>query len=94
MRPNVPKVDARSSDGNVFAVIDLDTGKTVGSLAVSHSFFGGTYYRPRRTIALFDGKYIGRFDTHEECVAFAAGVAAVLNHMIEIAPKHANKQAA
>jgi hypothetical protein len=31
---------------------------------------------------LFNEKYVGQFDTHAECVAFAKGVEVVLNHMI------------
>jgi hypothetical protein len=39
---------------------------------------------PTRGIELFGGKYKGTFETHDECQAFADGVAAVLNHIVSL----------
>ena len=74
MRLKISEIDLRSQTSGERAVIDEDTGKTVGQFAYGHQ--GG------RTVSLFDGKYTGSFERHEECVAFAMGVEAVLNHMI------------
>lgn len=88
MRLKVPKIDGRSRRAlHDHDVVDLDTGASVGTL---ESRLGETWLDtkdpartriPSRTIALFNGKYKGRFKTHDECVAFAAGVEAVLNHI-------------
>jgi hypothetical protein len=70
-------------EGQLFDVVtDLDTGKAVGTIEGRHK---STYLDglPRRTISLFDGKYVGRFDDHAECVAFAKGVEAVLNYLLK-----------
>ncbi len=55
-------------------VIDEETNKAAGQVIFSQ--YQG------RSIYLFDEKYKGKFGTHAECVAFAKGVEAVLNHMI------------
>ena len=89
MHLDVPKVDARrhacGSRSQSRPVTDLETGKTVGYLSVSQGRSsiqnGGSGCEPTRHISLFNGKYQGRFDKHEECVAFAKGVEAVLNHL-------------
>jgi len=89
MHLDVPKVDARrhacGSRSQSRPVTDLETGKTVGYLSVSQGRSsiqnGGSGCEPTRHISLFDGKYQGSFDKHEECVAFARGVEAVLNHL-------------
>jgi hypothetical protein len=57
-------------------VIDQDTGEQIG-------FVEETRSPPRRHISLFGGKYHGDFTKPEECAAFAKGVEAVLNHMVE-----------
>jgi hypothetical protein len=36
-----------------------------------------------RTVALFDERYSGSFDTHTECIAFVKGVEAVLNDILK-----------
>jgi hypothetical protein len=92
---DVPKVDARRhAFGSRFQkrpVTDLESGKTVGYLSISQGrspiHNGGPEWEPTRHISLFDGKYQGRFDKHEECVAFARGVEAVLNHLHSLGQK-------
>jgi hypothetical protein len=67
-----------------FDVKDADTGMIVGFLECGLGETGPApqYFRlPSRAISLFDDKYWGRFETHEECHAFAKGVEAVLNHV-------------
>jgi len=78
MRLKIPKVDLRGGHQiGGRAVIDEDTGNTVGQL-----FFGVGI----REISLFDGKYEGSFATHEECVAFAKeGRGGVESHGFEAA---------
>lgn len=61
-------------------IIDLNTKTAVGHLDIVKKTFGEP--PTTRLISLFGGKYTGEFDTHEECVAFAKGVEAVLNHMV------------
>jgi hypothetical protein len=58
-------------------VIDEDTGEQVG-------FVEETRSPPRRHISLFGGKYHGVFTKPEECAAFAKGVEAVMNHLVEL----------
>jgi hypothetical protein len=72
MRLKIPFVDRRCQQSGGMPIFDEDTGKRVGQFGFSYP--GG------RDIRLFD-KYYGSFNSHEECVAFADGVAAVLNHM-------------
>ena len=75
MRPKVGKdVDLRQQFGHEGHVIDKDTGKSVGVIHYRHD-------RGRR-IYLFGDKYKGVLRTHDECVAFAKGVEAVLSHMV------------
>ncbi len=61
-------------------VIDEETGKVVGWVHAERS-------PAFRHISLFDGKYQAEFTSHNsalECAAFAKGVEAVLNHMVEV----------
>ena len=58
-------------------VIDQDTGKKVGFVHNQRS-------PATRHISLFGGKYQGDFSRPEECTAFAKGVEAVLNHLVEV----------
>jgi hypothetical protein len=80
MRLSVPKWDIRSHSGLTEGVTDEDSGRCVGSISHSHHPKG-------RLISLFDGKYVGSFERYDECVAFAKGVEAVLNHMISGGPR-------
>jgi hypothetical protein len=66
--------------------MDEDTNKEVGFVEATRSPI-------TRHISLFGGKYQGDFKTPEECAAFAKGVEAVLNHMVE-SPDAAASQAA
>jgi hypothetical protein len=79
MRSLVEWTDTRGGYGTQVSwqkpVIDEDTGKTVGFVKAERSPI-------TRHISLFGGKYQGDFTDHEECVAFAKGVEAVLNHML------------
>lgn len=67
-------------------VIDEETGKEVGFVESSRS-------PAIRHISLFGGKYRGDFRTPEECFAFAKGVEAVLNHMVELSEQAASQAA-
>ena len=57
-------------------VVDEDTGKQVGYVHSQRS-------PAERHISLFGGKYEGDFESQKECVAFAKGVEAVLNHLTD-----------
>jgi hypothetical protein len=83
MKLQVPKVDGRTRMGGCrHKVIDLDTGKAVGWIEGHEGAFIGNTRYPSWRISLFDGKYKSGFEKHDECVAFAEGVEAVLNHMV------------
>ena len=87
MRFRVPNEDLRRQISGSRAVIDEETGATVGIC----SFHWGDLDQRGRTICLF-GKYGEHFKTHEECVAFAKGVEVVLNHMILPSDKRSSEQ--
>jgi hypothetical protein len=72
MRFKIPKVDLRDRWSGSMPIIDEETGRHVGQFKYRH--------RSGRTVSLFDGKFVGVFEKHEECVAFAKGVAAVLSY--------------
>lgn len=101
MRIKVLEIDGRSFEAKWLGphdVVDLDTGAVVGSLKCDE---GATlsaaqnYFRyPTRLISLFDGKYKGRFERHDECQAFADGVASVLNHMVSLPTAKATSKVA
>jgi hypothetical protein len=74
MRLRFRKIDLRGPSGSD-VVTDQETGQSVGQVTYDSG--------PTRHISLF-GKYHGNFKTHEECVAFADGVEAVLNHMVSV----------
>lgn len=79
MRLQVRWVDMRGNHGSqtwVTDVIDQDTDKKVGFLENKRS-------PAKRHVSLFGGKYQGDFVTYDECAAFAKGVEAVLNHIME-----------
>src|SRR5207253_11381059 len=83
MRLNVPYVDGRSALAECrHYVDDLDTGNRVGFIDCKNGDWVGGERTPTRYISLFSGKYTGSFETHDECVAFAEGVQAVLHHMV------------
>ncbi len=89
---NVPRIDGRTQDalgGRLIQVTDSDTGKVVGRLDIAPMPTDPSRYR---TISLFDGKYVESFATHEECVAFAKGVDAVLKHMVSTGNERSPKQ--
>jgi hypothetical protein len=80
----VPRIDGRTRIGQLFhSIVDRDTGKEVGTLECRQGMTLSNRRYHSRTISLFDGKYLGSFETHAECVAFAKGVEAVINQMIE-----------
>lgn len=63
-------------------VVDKETGKTVGWVHNQRSPGSFAF----RHISLFGGKYEAEFssnDSASECRAFAKGVEAVLNHMVD-----------
>jgi hypothetical protein len=72
MRFEIPKLDLRNPSSGSTS-IDDENGNLAGQLRYAQHM--------GRTVVLL-GKYRGDFKTHEECQAFADGVAAVLNHMI------------
>jgi hypothetical protein len=81
MKLKVPNFDGRTRMADhPHKVMDSDTDKAIG-LVQGHQ---GPSLGPslRWSISLFDGKYEGVFERHDECVAFAKGVEAVLNHMV------------
>jgi hypothetical protein len=87
----VPKIDGRTRKGGyTHPIIDGDTGKVIGTLRCHEGSWGGgapNYKRYHsRTISLIDDKYRRSFETHDECVAFAKGVEAVINRLA--APKN------
>jgi hypothetical protein len=85
MRLTVPKIDGRTLAGNLrFGVKDLETNKTIGFVQARQGMTLSETRHPNRNISLFGGKYEGSFETHDECVAFAKGVEAVLNHMVSL----------
>jgi hypothetical protein len=89
MKLKIPGLDIRRLGGSIQSdsVDDEETGKSVGRIVHASSLDGN-----RRRISLFDGKYEGSFKTHEECIAFARGVEAVLNHMVSLkAGNHPSK---
>jgi hypothetical protein len=97
MKLRVPWHDIRRLGGSIRSdsVIDEDAAKSVGY--VLHSAHSDGI---RRRISLFGGKYEGSFATHyegsfathEECVAFARGVEAVLNHMVLVKAERSSEQ--
>jgi hypothetical protein len=92
MRLKVPKIEGHSlMAGGRDDIVDLDSGRTVGFIRTRQG--PGTRCCPSRDISLY-GKYKGSFETHNECVAFAKGVEAVLNHMVSPADKPSDKEAA
>jgi hypothetical protein len=76
MKIEMPVMDLRHQMSGGRPIIDSETGRTIGMLYYGH----GT----GRTVSLFDGKYQGIFEEHTQCWAFAKGVEAVLNHMVQI----------
>ena len=87
MRLKVPKVDARTVLGSSMRheIIDEDSGRAVGYFNAgqgSESWSVRSRRNPSRYVNLFDGKYCGEFESHEECAAFVKGVEVVLTHMV------------
>jgi hypothetical protein len=78
MQIKVPKINSNNSGS--LAVTDEETGNAIGNLLTKQGSDAGGNRTPSRKIRLF-GKYIGQFESHEECVAFAKGVEEVLNYM-------------
>jgi hypothetical protein len=99
MKIEIPRVDGRSwqAQSKVF-VRDADTDQQIGHIENrqgSTYIKDGEYWRhPSRHISLFSGKYTGTFETHEECLAFAKGVEAVVNHMVSGAYPPAEQKSA
>ena len=91
----IPSVDARTRIGKAnHSVVDLVTGKTVGHIQGRlGSGQPGFDSFPPWVISLF-GKYGHGFSRREECVAFAKGVEAVLNHMTSIDEEKSSSEAA
>jgi hypothetical protein len=84
MRIQIPAIDDRSRmAGFDEAVLDMDLDKPVGFIHSTEQ--ANARPSPRVSISLFGGKYTASFETHEECVAFAMGVQAVINHMVAAA---------
>jgi hypothetical protein len=82
-------IDMRGGDGDSYwmtKVTDKDTGKEVGTLRHERS-------PAVRRISLYGGKYHGKFKTFDECAAFARGVEAVFNHMVELPDAEAQQAA-
>lgn len=72
----IPRVDLRDQRTGGRPIVEETTDQTVGQFFYSHGF-------RNREVSLY-GKYSGSFESHEECVAFARGVAAVLSHMTRV----------
>jgi hypothetical protein len=80
----------QAKGGSAHEVIDSDTGKKVGFLRTGQLGARVSWGEdtpqfnpiPSRAISLFDGKFSGEFESHDECVAFAKGVEAVLNQIL------------
>jgi hypothetical protein len=74
-------MDARRRGEHHAEVVDAEQGTIVGYVSSRK----GSWIRGKRNagriISLFDKKYIGRFETHEECLAFAKGVEAAINDL-------------
>jgi len=86
MRIQIPTIDNHSRlAGYDEAVLDLDLDKPVGFIHTTYGAAAETARLPRTSISLFGGKYNASFETHEECVAFAMGVQAVINHLVSTA---------
>jgi len=68
MQLTMQKFDGR--EGVNFTDVLDETGLCVGSCS---------QYLGHKTIKLFGERYVGEFQTFEECEAFIAGVVAVLN---------------
>ena len=99
MRIKIPKVDGRSRRAMYLSVqvVDLDTGKVIGDIENRQGQIrldsNDEYVRhPSRTISLFGGKYIGQFETHDECYAFAEGVQAVINHLTSLPERRVSEE--
>lgn len=87
MKIEIPRVDGRSWRAQMKVYVkDADTGQDIGYIENRQGSaypVDGEYRRhPSRSINLFHGKYTGSFETHEECLAFAKGVEAVVNHIV------------
>jgi hypothetical protein len=63
-----------------YGVFDEVTGKRVGAVTIDRHVGKRRVFR---TVALFDERYSGSFDTHTECIAFVKGVEAVLNDILK-----------
>jgi hypothetical protein len=79
MEFKVPEIDLRSRRSGETTIED-DSGNVVGQFRFHSSSLHPT---SDRAVFLF-GKYSGQYRTHEECQAFADGVAAVLTHMTKV----------
>jgi hypothetical protein len=89
----IPEINARTRMGKAtHPIIDLVSGKTAGFIK-GHNGSGLDTFPPW-VISLFDGKYSKGFSRREECVAFAKGVEAVLNHMTSIGEENSSTKAA
>ena len=91
MQLDVPTLSDRGY-GEHADVVDLDTGKTVGRVTSGNREYKGNQRFPSRSISLFEKKYIGQFNSNEECAAFAKGVEAVLNHMVSVGGEQRSQQ--
>lgn len=82
MKLKVPRGDARTGRPSVYGqshtVVDLESGKTVGHLYKRRGFNLGEQRIPTWAISLFNGQFEGKYESWEECVAFAAGVERVM----------------
>ena len=86
MCPKASGRDGRTRIGSLVQyVIDLDTGKKIGTLECGQGSWSCNKRFLSRRISLFDDKLRGNFETHAECVAFAKGIEAAINQII--APK-------
>jgi hypothetical protein len=89
----MPVIDARTRIGRAnHPIIDLVSGKIVGRIQGRLGSRFDTF--PAWMISLFDGKYSGGFSRREECIAFAKGVEAVLNHMTSIGEESSSTEVA
>ena len=88
VRLDVPKYDARTLLGKGrHPVIDQVINETVGYITGGTGTVLSDRSLPGWSISLY-GKYRGGFESNEECVAFAKGVEAVLNHMVAVDSSH------
>ena len=82
MKLKVPRGNGRTGQPSVYGqthnVIDLHSGKTVGHLYKRRGFNLGDQRIPKWAISLFNDQFQAKYESWDECVAFAQGVERVM----------------